>query len=161
TWSFYPAKNLGALGDAGAITTDDAALAARLRRLRNYGSERKYVHVEPGVNSRLDELQAAVLGVRLARLEDWNARRAQVAGRYRELLDGTGLALPSPPPAGDVHAWHLYVVRTARRAWLTGVLEAAGVGTLVHYPIACHHQEAYRGSPAAATTLPVAERYAG
>jgi dTDP-4-amino-4,6-dideoxygalactose transaminase len=160
TWSFYPAKNLGALGDAGAVTTNDAALAARLRRLRNYGSERKYVHVERGVNSRLDELQAAVLGVRLARLDAWNARRAEVAARYGELLVSTGLALPAPVAGSDRHAWHLYVLRSPDRDRLAAALLAGGVGTLVHYPIACHRQEAYGGSALAARHLPVAERHA-
>jgi dTDP-3-amino-3,4,6-trideoxy-alpha-D-glucose transaminase len=157
TWSFYPAKNLGALGDGGAVTTDDAVLAARLRRLRNYGSETKYVHLEAGVNSRLDELQAAVLGVRLAVLETWNERRRQIAERYADGLAGTGLHLPAPA-AG--HAWHLYVVETPRREALAATLGAAGVGTLVHYPVPCHRQAAFAGDEVAALHLPVAARLA-
>jgi dTDP-4-amino-4,6-dideoxygalactose transaminase len=160
TWSFYPAKNLGALGDGGAVTTGDAALAARLRRLRNYGSDQKYVHREQGANSRLDELQAAILGVRLAQLDEWNVRRAGVARRYGELLQGSGLQLPPAPAPGDLHAWHLYVVRSRDRASLTAALARAGVATLVHYPIACHRQEAYAGSLVATASLAVAERYA-
>ena len=157
TWSFYPAKNLGALGDGGAVTTDDPALAARLRRLRNYGSETKYIHLEPGVNSRLDDLQAAVLGVRLAVLDEWNQRRRAVAERYADGLADTGLHLP-PPAAG--HAWHLYVVGTPARDALAARLGAAGVGTLVHYPVPCHRQAAFAGDPVAALGLPVADRLA-
>ncbi len=161
SWSFYPAKNLGALGDGGAITTDDAALAARLRRLRNYGSDRKYVHLEQGANSRLDELQAAILGVRLTRLEEWNERRATVAGSYTALLRDCDLELPPGPATGDVHAWHLYVVRSRHRDDLAEALRAAGVGSLVHYPIPCHRQGAYTSSRVAATSLELADRYAG
>ncbi len=157
TWSFYPAKNLGALGDGGAVTTDDAALAARLRRLRNYGSEKKYVHLEAGVNSRLDELQAAILGVRLAVLDAWNERRRVIAERYADGLAGTGLHLPLPT-AG--HAWHLYVVGTPDRDALAARLGAAGIGTLVHYPVPCHRQAAFAGDPVAALDLPVAEHLA-
>jgi dTDP-4-amino-4,6-dideoxygalactose transaminase len=160
TWSFYPAKNLGALGDGGAVTTDDADLAARLRRLRNYGSERKYVHAERGVNSRLDDLQAAVLRVRLGHLDAWNARRATIAGRYDALLSRARLVLPPPRRPGDVHAWHLYVVRTPDRDGLAAALQAQGVGTLVHYPIACHRQGAYRDSSLQSLVLPVADCYA-
>ena len=157
TWSFYPAKNLGALGDGGAVTTDDPVLAARLRRLRNYGSETKYVHLEAGVNSRLDELQAAILGVRLAVLADWNERRRSVAEQYAAGLADTGLYLP-PRTAG--HAWHLYVVGTPARDALAATLGAAGVGTLVHYPVPCHRQAAFAGDAVAALSLPVADRLA-
>jgi len=157
TWSFYPAKNLGALGDGGAVTTNDAALAARLRRLRNYGSDVKYVHVDAGVNSRLDEVQAAVLGVRLAVLETWNDRRRRIAARYAAGLSGLGLELPAP--AGD-HVWHLYVVRSADRDGLAGALRDAGIGTLVHYPIPCHRQLAFDGDDVAGLELPAATRLA-
>jgi dTDP-3-amino-3,4,6-trideoxy-alpha-D-glucose transaminase len=158
TWSFYPAKNLGALGDGGAVTTDDPALAARLRRLRNYGSEKKYVHLEAGVNSRLDELQAAVLGVRLAVLDEWNGRRRAIAERYADGLRATGLHLPALA-AG--HAWHLYVVDTPSRDALAATLAAGGVGTLVHYPVPCHRQPAFAAAAVAARDLPVADRLAG
>lgn len=157
TWSFYPAKNLGALGDAGAITTDDAALAARLRRLRNYGSETKYVHLERGVNSRLDELQAAVLGVRLHVLDAWNDRRRVIAGRYAAGLRDAGLDLPV---AADGHVWHLYVVQAEDRDGLAARLAADGIGTLVHYPVPCHRQAAFAGFALAGLRLPVAERLA-
>lgn len=143
TWSFYPGKNLGALGDAGAVTTNDDDVAERLRRLRNYGSQVKYEHEAVGYNSRLDPLQAAVLRVKLRHLEAWNARRARVAALYLERLAGLeGLSLPTLPPA-RTHAWHLFVVRTLRRDALRAHLEQAGIGTLIHYPKPSHLQGAY------------------
>jgi dTDP-3-amino-3,4,6-trideoxy-alpha-D-glucose transaminase len=158
-WSFYPGKNLGALGDGGAVTTSDAGVARRLRSLRNYGSLERYVHDELGTNSRLDEIQAAMLSVKLARLPEWNARRAAVADRYAEGLADTGLTLPATP-GWATPAWHLYVVRTARRDALRAHLDAAGVQTLVHYPIPPHRQRAFAGTPAAAAVLPIADRLA-
>jgi len=159
-WSFYPGKNLGALGDAGAVTTNDARLAERVRTLANYGSRAKYVNVEPGVNSRLDPLQAAVLGVKLARLDDWNARRRALAARYTAALADTGLVLPAAAPwAEPVH--HLYVVRTPARAALQRRLDDAGVATLIHYPIPPHRQEAYADLAPHLPALPLAERLAG
>lgn len=146
TWSFYPGKNLGALGDAGAVTTDDAEVAERLRLLRNYGSSVKYVHDVVGYNSRLDPMQAAVLRVKLRHLEAWNARRQEVAALYQRELAGVGdLRLPVVP-AGRSSSWHLYVVRTARRDALRAHLEAAGIGTLIHYPVPPHLQKAYAGA---------------
>lgn len=142
--SFYPGKNLGAFGDAGAVVCDDDALATRLRQLRNYGGERKYEHAVAGVNSRLDELQAAFLRVRLARLAQHNAARRAQAAQYSALLAGTpGLTLPS----ADVPAscWHLYVVQTAQRDTLARRLAEQGIATLVHYP-----KPAYRCAPFAA-----------
>lgn len=161
-WSFYPGKNLGALGDAGAVTTDDAAIAARVRRLGNYGSAEKYVNVERGANSRLDPMQAAALGARLPRLEAWTARRRALAARYLEALAGTGLGLPEAHEGG---AWHLFVVRTpggaeARDALARG-LAAAGIGTLIHYPIPPHMQAAYADAGFAPEDLPIARRLAG
>ncbi|WP_104106122.1 DegT/DnrJ/EryC1/StrS family aminotransferase [Nocardioides sp. 616] len=142
TWSFYPGKNLGALGDGGAITTDDAEVAEKLRSLRNYGSSAKYVHELRGVNSRLDEMQAAVLRVKLSKLSEWNTRRGQIAQRYLEGLEGTGLTLPSV--TDGVHsAWHLFVIRTERREELRGELDARGIQTLIHYPTSPHMQGAY------------------
>ncbi|MGZ9809195.1 DegT/DnrJ/EryC1/StrS family aminotransferase [Pseudoroseicyclus sp. H15] len=133
-FSFYPAKNLGALGDGGALVTSDADLAARARRLRNYGSERKYEHEEAGRNSRLDPLQAMVLSMRLKRLDAANDRRRAIAARYREGLAGLdGLALPPEVP-GDAPVWHLYVVRTPQRDALAEHLAGAGVATQIHYP---------------------------
>jgi dTDP-3-amino-3,4,6-trideoxy-alpha-D-glucose transaminase len=146
TWSFYPGKNLGALGDAGAVTTNDAEVAERLRRLRNYGSQVKYEHEAVGYNSRLDPMQAAVLRVKLRHLDAWNARRARIAALYLERLAGLeGLTLPTVP-TGRTHVWHLFVVRTARRDALRAHLEQAGIGTLIHYPKPSHLQGAYVGA---------------
>lgn len=139
-FSFYPTKNLGALGDGGAITTDDPALADRLRRLRNGGQTQRYSHVEFGVNSRLDEMQAAVLRERLVRLPAWTARRRALAAAYREALTGGPVEVPPELDAG--HVYHLFVVRTPRRDAFQTHLDAAGVETLVHYPIAISRQEA-------------------
>lgn len=158
-WSFYPGKNLGALGDGGAITTDDGALAARLRALRNYGSRQRYVHEVAGTNSRLDELQAAVLRAKLPRLDDWNAARAAIAGRYAEGLAGLDLALPAAR-ADVVHAWHLYVVECDDRDGLRERLARRGIECHVHYPRAPHQQGAYRAMVPHPGALPVTERLA-
>ncbi|HVF45546.1 MAG TPA: DegT/DnrJ/EryC1/StrS family aminotransferase [Pyrinomonadaceae bacterium] len=159
-FSFYPGKNLGALGDAGAVVTDDAALADRVRVLRNYGSRVKYYNEEKGFNSRLDELQAALLRVRLAKLDEWNGRRTRVAERYlRELEGAPDLTLPFVPEwAGPV--WHLFVVRHPRRDALRDHLAAAGVGTLIHYPLPPHTQGAYAELGLAEGSFPVSERMA-
>jgi dTDP-4-amino-4,6-dideoxygalactose transaminase len=158
-WSFYPTKNLGALGDAGAVTTNDEALAGRIRLLRNYGSRERYVHEAAGVNSRLDEIQAAVLRARLARLDEWNARRVAIAARYRRELAGLDLRLPEV--AGDrEHVWHLFTVGHARRDALRARLEAAGIGTLIHYPVPPHRQAAYADLGIRDEDVPVAARQA-
>ncbi len=143
-WSFYPGKNLGALGDGGAVTTDDDDVAERLRILRNYGSRCKYEHEAIGVNSRLDEIQAAVLRVKLRHLEEWNSRRRRVAQRYLEGLVDTCVTLPFVPSWADP-VWHLFVVRSANRDGLRRHLEEAGIETLIHYPIPPHRQPAYAG----------------
>ncbi|RBY79615.1 erythromycin biosynthesis sensory transduction protein eryC1 [Geodermatophilus sp. TF02-6] len=158
-WSFYPGKNLGAVGDGGAVTTSDPEVARRLRSLRNYGSTEKYVHDEVGWNSRLDELQAALLSVKLRRLAGFTARRAEVARRYDEGLAGSGLVLPVTA-AWAAPAWHLYVVRTPHRDALRAHLASLGVETGVHYPVPPHRQAAFAGTPAAAADLPVADRLA-
>jgi dTDP-4-amino-4,6-dideoxygalactose transaminase len=157
-FSFYPSKNLGALGDAGGVTTDDAALADRVRLLRNYGSRVKYHNEVLGDNCRLDELQAAILRVKLRRLDEDNARRARIAERYlRELSDVAGLTLPHVPPwAAPV--WHLFVVRHPARAALQRALERHGVDTLIHYPIPPHLQPAYAALGLGRGSLPVSER---
>lgn len=158
--SFYPGKNLGALGDAGAITTDDAELAQRIRTLRNYGSQRKYYNEVIGHNSRLDELQAAVLSVKLRYLTDWTTQRQQVAALYDDALAGLGdLTLPVTAD-GATHVYHLYVVRTARRDALQQHLTAAGIGSLIHYPVPPHRQQAYATSGFAAGAFPIAEELA-
>jgi dTDP-4-amino-4,6-dideoxygalactose transaminase len=141
-WSFYPGKNLGALGDAGAITTNDTALAERIVLLRNYGSRQKYVNEEAGVNSRLDPIQAAVLRVKLGVLDEWTERRRAVASAYTLGLAKSGLILPHVTDWAEP-AWHLYVVRTPDRGRLQGRLSEAGIGTLIHYPIPPHMQKAY------------------
>ena len=141
-FSFYPGKNLGALGDGGAITTSDDALANRLRRLRNYGSEQKYRHVEKGVNSRLDELQAAFLRTKLAHLESGNAHRQAIAAYYLKELRGLDLVLPEVTDNMQ-SSWHLFVVRSQRRDALQAALAQEGIQTLIHYPIPPHQQTAY------------------
>ncbi len=158
--SFVPTKNLGAFGDGGAVTTDDPQLADRLRALRNYGSKVKYVNIERGYNSRLDELQAALLRVKLPKLDEWNERRRVLAARYDDRLAGIpGLGLPRVPQWAEP-AWHLYVVRTTRRAELVKALDAAGIGSLIHYPIPPHLQQAYADLNLPKGTFPLAEQLA-
>ncbi|UGS33764.1 DegT/DnrJ/EryC1/StrS family aminotransferase [Capillimicrobium parvum] len=155
-FSFYPAKNLGALGDGGAVTTSDPLLADRVRLLRNYGSRRRYEFEAAGVNSRLDPLQAAVLRVKLTVLDEWNERRRALAERYRAQLAGVpGIALPAPSGADHVH--HLFVVRCERRDELRDELRGAGVDAQIHYPIAPHRSGAYAELD---LDLPVADRLA-
>jgi dTDP-4-amino-4,6-dideoxygalactose transaminase len=156
-WSFYPGKNLGALGDAGAVTTSDPALADAVRALRNYGSHAKYVHEIRGVNSRLDELQAAVLRAKLPSLREWNQRRARVAARYLEELADTSLVLPVVPD-GVEPVWHLFVVRSDRRDALQAHLSEQGIQTLIHYPTPPHLQAAYRDLGLGEGAFPIAER---
>lgn len=158
-WSFYPGKNLGALGDAGAITTNRADLADRIRVLRNYGSREKYVNEVAGVNSRLDPLQAAVLRVKLRHLDEWNARRRAIAAAYADGLQDKGLTLPHVPDWAEP-AWHLYVVRSANRDALQKRLADAGIGTLIHYPIPPHKQKAYADLQLAPDALPIASQLA-
>lgn len=155
-FSFYPSKNLGALGDAGAVTTDDDALADRVRVLRNYGSRAKYHNEKKGYNSRLDELQAALLREKLGVLDQWNARRSALAQRYLEGLAGLPLTLPHVPP--DCRpAWHLFVVRTRARDALVQRLAESGIGTLIHYPIPPHLQPAYAELGLGPESLPISE----
>ena len=140
--SFFPSKNLGALGDAGAVTTNDASLAEVVRALRNYGSQRKYENRYRGVNSRLDELQAAVLRVKLKRLDEDNDRRRSIAARYLAQIARPGLALPVVG-AGNLPVWHVFVVRAGAREALQRHLAERGIDTLIHYPIPPHQQQAY------------------
>jgi len=143
-FSFYPTKNLGAVGDGGAVLTGDAALAGRIRGLREYGWRERYVSAVPGMNSRLDSLQAAVLRVKLAALDRANARRAAIAARYDRSLAKTKLGLPQRRP-GATHVFHQYVVRVPHRDALRAALDRAAIGTAVHYPAPVHLQPAYRG----------------
>lgn len=156
-WSFYPTKNLGALGDGGAITTNDERLAKRVAVLRNYGSSAKYVHDVPGVNSRLDELQAAILRVKLHHLDSWTERRHEVAQRYLEELTDARVVLPSVPPWATP-VWHQFVIRTPARDQLATALGEDGIGTLVHYPIPPHLQGAYGHLMRGSASFPLAER---
>lgn len=158
-WSFYPGKNLGALGDGGAVTTDRADLADKIKVLRNYGSRVKYVNEVQGVNSRLDPLQAAVLGVKLRHLDDWTSRRRVIAEGYTKALQDSGLILPHVPDWAEP-AWHLYVVRSAARDRMQTRLTEAGVGSLIHYPVPPHMQAAYAELGLAPDALPLARQLA-
>lgn len=142
-FSFYPGKNLGALGDAGAITTNDSELANTLRALRNYGSHEKYKNLFKGVNSRLDEIQAAMLRVKLQHLEQETQRRRMIAGVYLDNIHNPVVQLPQVGSA-EQHVWHLFVIRTHQRAALQQHLAAQGIQTLIHYPIPPHQQQAYQ-----------------
>ena len=154
-WSFYPGKNLGAFGDGGAITTNNADLAERLRKLRNYGSREKYVNEIQGYNSRLDPLQAAFLSVKLRHLDSWNDRRRAIAAAYLEGLGGTDLILPQVPDWAEP-VWHLFVVRHPERDAIQQRLQQAGIGSLIHYPVAPHMQAAYDGMGLPPDALPLA-----
>lgn len=156
-WSFYPTKNLGALGDAGAVTTDDEGMAQDLRRLRNYGSKTRYVCDVIGYNSRLEELHAAILRVKLRYLDDWNERRRMVAQRYQEALADLLLTLPIERLWAK-HVYHLFVIRTPQREALRKHLEQQAIGTIIHYPIPPHEQGAYSPLGLAEAALPVAQR---
>jgi dTDP-4-amino-4,6-dideoxygalactose transaminase len=158
--SFYPGKNFGAFSDAGAVTTNDAALAERIRSLRNYGSRQKYFNEYKGINSRLDELQAAFLRVKLGKLDEWNDRRRALAARYRVALAGVpGLVLPFVPEWAEP-VWHLFVVRHANRDGLQQALTEAGIGTLIHYPVPPHLSGAYADGNWRPGAFPVAEALA-
>lgn len=160
-FSFYPSKNLGALGDGGAVTTNDAGLAGKIRSLRNYGSTRKYVNETMGFNSRLDELQAAFLRVKLRNLDEWNQRRKTIARWYLEALPDVlpGLGLPVVPSWAEP-CWHLFVVRTKNRADFQARMAAQGIGTLIHYPIPPHLQKAYAHLKIPQSSLPLARELA-
>jgi dTDP-4-amino-4,6-dideoxygalactose transaminase len=156
--SFYPGKNLGAYGDAGAVLTDDDQLAHRVRLLGNHGSARKYQHETLGFNSRLDTLQAVVLRAKLARLAGWNELRREAAARYDALLAGVdGVVLPRTLP-GNEHVWHLYVVRVQDRDEVLQRLNAAGIGAGIHYPVPVHLQPAFSGLGYGPGDFPVAEQ---
>jgi dTDP-4-amino-4,6-dideoxygalactose transaminase len=154
-FSLFPGKPLGALGDAGIITTGDAQLAACIRLLRNYGSQRKYIHEIVGMNSRLDELQAAFLRIKLRHLDADNLARDAIARRYCAGIRHPALSLPAPPAAEEVHAWHLFVLRCAQRDALQAHLRQHGIETLIHYPHPIHQQAPYR--PLGTVELAVSE----
>jgi dTDP-4-amino-4,6-dideoxygalactose transaminase len=158
-WSFYPGKNLGAIGDAGCITTNNEDLAGQIEVLRNYGSRHKYENEVVGYNSRLDPIQAAVLNVKLAHLERWVGRRKEIAGRYRNEISNKAIQLPAPDSSSE-HAWHLFVIRSKERESLQKRLSQEGVSTLIHYPIPPHMQQAYRNLELPRESLPIANRLA-
>jgi dTDP-4-amino-4,6-dideoxygalactose transaminase len=157
-FSFYPAKNVGALGDAGAVVTDDPELAHRIRLLRNYGQKTRYHHESMGYNSRLDEVQAAVLRVKLRHLDEWNAMRTRAAKRYLTGLGGR-IALPQVAP-GRTHNYHLFVVRSSEREALREHMTRHGIRTQVHYPVPIHLQAVYRDLPFRAGDLAITENAA-
>lgn len=158
--SFYPGKNLGALGDAGAVTTNDDTLNAKIRALRNYGSQKKYYNEIIGHNSRLDELQAAVLSVKLPRLMDWTRQRQEVATLYDQHLAGLGDLILPVIADGATHVYHLYVVRTSQRDALQQYLQTHKIGTLIHYPVPPHRQQAYEHMDIQEGAYPIAEELA-
>jgi dTDP-4-amino-4,6-dideoxygalactose transaminase len=158
--SFYPGKNLGALGDAGAVTTNNSFLAEKAKVLRNYGSQKKYYNEVIGFNMRLDECQAALLSVKLKYLTEWTMQRQQIAAWYNELLDGIGdLVLPKLAN-GATHVYHLFVIRTTKRDHLQEYLTQNGIGTLIHYPIPSHLQNAYKHLGYKNGDFPIAEEIA-
>lgn len=155
-FSFYPTKNLGACGDGGAVVTGDPALADSLRMLRQYGWRQRHVSIVKGYNTRLDELQAALLRIKLHHLESWNARRRHLARNYTDALTLSELTLPSEPEDCE-HVYHLYVVRHPKRDALRDFLSARGIATMVHYPLPVHLQPAYRDLGVTAGSLPATE----
>ncbi len=158
-FSFYPGKNLGAIGDGGAVTTNDAELADKVRVLRNYGSQVKYHNEVLGFNSRLDELQAAFLRVKLGHLEKWNARRKRIADWYIDRLENTALVMPHVASWAEP-VWHLFVVRHPEREKLQGWLNEVGIRSMIHYPITPHLQPAYSKLGYTIGSFPIAERMA-
>ena len=159
--SFYPGKNLGAYGDAGAVLTSSPEIAHRLQGLRNHGGSGRYQHEMLGFNSRLDSLQAVVLRAKLTRLAEWNAQRRQAAAFYATLLDGLEEVTLPATMEGNEHVWHLYVVRVPGRDDVLSALRAAGVGAGIHYPVPVHLQPAFRSDGPGAAGFPVAESTAG
>ncbi|MDL1914017.1 MAG: DegT/DnrJ/EryC1/StrS family aminotransferase [Bergeyella sp.] len=155
-WSFYPGKNLGALGDAGAVTTSDKDLAKTIRVLANYGSDQKYINVYKGLNSRLDEIQASVLNVKLKYIDEENDKRRKIAEKYATQLQNPKIILPELPKNEKEHVWHLFVIRTKERRSLQNYLTDKGIQTLIHYPVPPHKQKAYKELNG--LSFPVAEK---
>ena len=160
SFSFYPTKNLGALGDGGAVTANDPVLAERVRELRQYGWRERYVSSVPGMNSRLDEIQAAVLRAKLPHLDAGNARRRAIAARYDAALEASSIRPPAVASAGE-HVYHQYVIRTAQRGALAASLARQGIGTAIHYPVPVHGQPAYVNRCPIPGTLAATEAIAG
>lgn len=156
-FSFYPAKNLGAWGDGGAVVTDDGQLAERIRLMRSHGELTRYHHELPGTTARLDALQAAILRVKLRRLEDWNASRRRVAGALTDALQDSPVITPAPVQDGMDHVYHQFVVQSESRDALRSHLAAAGVPSAIHYPVPIHRTRAYAQIHAGRAPLPVTE----
>lgn len=156
-FSFYPGKNLGALGDGGAVTTNDKVLADKIRALGNYGSDMKYHHIYKGMNSRLDEMQAAFLRVKLKHLDRWNKRRQEIAKRYFEEIKNPLIVLPMPDTEEFHHVYHIFAIRCDRRCELETYLSRNGIDTMRHYPVPMHLQEAYKDLGYAQGEFPAAE----
>ena len=154
-FSFYPGKNYGALGDGGAVTTNDPELASKIRTFGNYGSEKKYQNLYKGYNSRLDELQAAILRVKLSLLDEDNEIRRKRAERYLETLSHPEISLPGRPTDRDSHVWHIFAIRHPDRDWLQEHLAEMGIQTVIHYPIPPHRQVCY--SEMAGYKFPISE----
>jgi dTDP-4-amino-4,6-dideoxygalactose transaminase len=158
--SFYPGKNLGAIGDAGAITTDNEALHKKACVIRNYGSQKKYYNEVKGINSRLDELQAALLDVKLPVMDSWNKERNDIAAQFNQQLNGVGDLILPTLAAGCTSNYHLYIVRTKKRNELQEHLTKNNIGTLIHYPVPPHMQEAYKEMNMKKGDFPLAEEIA-
>lgn len=159
SFSFYPGKNLGCLGDGGCITTNNKEIAERVKSLRNYGSDRKYQHLYKGVNSRLDELQAGFLRIKLEHLEDWTSERQRICNRYCNEIKNEKVSLPVVS-SDNKHVFHIFAIRTKKREELQKHLQYNGIGTVIHYPIAIHLQEAYRDLGFTRGDYPIAEKIA-
>jgi dTDP-4-amino-4,6-dideoxygalactose transaminase len=160
-FSFYPGKNLGACGEAGAVTTNDADLAAKVKMLRDHGQAKKYYHAIEGYNGRMDAIQAGILHVKLRHLGTWNAQRRDCAAEYNRLLSGADAVLTTPyEPSWSRAVYHLYVVLTEDREAIMAHLKTAGIGTGIHYPIPLHLQDAYRSRKYSVGDLPVSEKAA-
>lgn len=157
TFSFYPGKNLGAMGDAGACVTNDLELNHKIRLISNHGQDTKYEHKIVGYNYRLDSIQAAILSVKLKYLSEWNSRRSEIANQYNEKLSGTGLKLPSEVE-GRRHSWHQFVIRTSKRDELAEALAESGIATAIHYPIPLHLQPSFRYLGYTEGDFPVSEK---
>ena len=158
-WSFYPTKNLGAIGDAGALTSSDPDLVAKARQLRNYGQSDRYHHDLAGLNSRLDELQAALLLQRLPSLQGWTERRRVIANHFWQSIQHPDIVFLAPPSDASSHVHHLFVLKTDRRDEFQTYLAAMGIKTLIHYPVPCHHQKALSAHRVAPDGLVVTERH--
>jgi dTDP-4-amino-4,6-dideoxygalactose transaminase len=156
-FSFYPSKNLGAFGDGGLVLTNDEKIADTVTKLRNYGQEKRYYHAIKGFNSRLDELQAAILSAKLPYLDGWNERRRQIANRYHQAFTSLGIVCPMEAP-DRVHVYHLYVIRVPQREQFQAFLAEKGVGTIIHYPVPVHRQASYSEYREQEAYLPVTEK---